>query len=172
MAPLPLPMSPMAPQGIPVWRGFQPCSCGAAALGGGVWVSDLVRSRRSRRFQSPHPAFFNFYCKQSTCSIRPKGDPCVTLGWPRRDPGVTLGRPNPKPSPRLQQRVATVRSAEGNALPSTKYQEPSTGFPLAAKLSKTVHYSTFRSGANLQIYHLFALLVKIKIRYELVLISP
>jgi hypothetical protein len=47
----------------------------------------------------PHPRFFNFYCKQSTSAIRPKGDPGVTLGWPRRDPGVSLGSPNPSPKP-------------------------------------------------------------------------
>src|SRR5215831_9715738 len=73
-------------------------SCGTAALGGVVLLfrSPDFPMSRSPDFH-PHPTFFSSHCKQSTFSIRPMGDPGVTLGCPRRDPGVTLGSPNPNP---------------------------------------------------------------------------
>jgi hypothetical protein len=59
---------------------------------------DVVRCRRSRRFQYPHPAFSILCCKQSTFFIRPKRGPSVAQGWPKRGPGVAQGWPNPKPN--------------------------------------------------------------------------
>src|SRR5579859_8023414 len=57
-----------------------------------VWFSILVITRFWQFRRSPvrpTPHFSTFVANKTTCSIRPKGDPCVTLGWPRRDPWVT-----------------------------------------------------------------------------------
>src|SRR5579859_3422946 len=51
----------------------------------------------------PTPHFSTFVANKTTYSIRPKGDPGVTLGCPRRHPGVTQGSPNPSPRPNPKQ---------------------------------------------------------------------
>jgi len=59
----------------------------------------------------PPGLFFSRVENKGRTAHRPKGDPCVTLGWRLGGPWATLGPPNPKPN-----------QAEGRRRASPKYQ--------------------------------------------------
>src|SRR5690242_1163032 len=80
------------------------------------WDSDDRRALRAH----PTPLFSTFVENKGRTAIQPKGDPCVTLGWPLGGPSVAQGPSNPNPSPNPNRQ----RVVNGQAL-STKYQVPS-----------------------------------------------
>ncbi len=107
---------------------------------------------------TPTRHFQIFVANKSAYSNRPLGLPCATLGWPLRGPWVAQGWPKPNPS---RQRVATDARPKYT---NTKYQLPvllaSSQQLGASRFSFQRPFNTplFRSGANLQLYHLFAFL--------------
>jgi hypothetical protein len=122
----------------------------------------------SRSPDSEHPTrpFFSRIENKITSVNRRLRDPGVALGWPKRGPWVTQASPNPKPNqsaegrktlplPLCRPNLTQGHPRRPKILGSfAKYQRASFA---AASFVKDRHYNISRSGANLEVYHLFAL---------------